>query len=78
MTSLFYPVNARSAGHWVRCTLLALRFAARLPRPRSASLCLQREIENDAVRWLDLHCHLNALYQRIHHQGRPGGPRSVQ
>lgn len=78
MTRLFYPVSARVAGHWVRCTLLALRFSARLPRPRSASLCLQREIENNAVRWLDLHCHLNAIYRHSHHQGRPGGPRSVQ
>lgn len=31
MTRRFYPVSARLAGHWVRCTLLTLRFAARLP-----------------------------------------------
>ena len=44
----------------------------------NASSFLLRKTEIGAVSWLDLHCHLNAIYLYSHHQGRVGGPRSLQ
>lgn len=62
----FYPVSSRAAGHGVRCTLLALRLSARTsPPPEAISHRTSRFIEHStaciAVRWLDTHCHLNAI-----------------
>ncbi|MNF79889.1 hypothetical protein D3C85_851010 [compost metagenome] len=79
MKPLFYSISIRTAGHGVRCTLLALRQSALLPLPAANTNQYQpRKSAVDAVRWLDLHCHLNALYRRPHHQGSPSGPRSLQ
>ena len=79
MATLFYPISTRAVGHGVRSTLLALRLSATQRLPPSKSNCYHiRKSEIDAVRWLDLHCHLTALYRRSHHQGRTGGPRSLQ
>jgi hypothetical protein len=56
----FHPISPRAAGHGVRCTLLTLRLSAALP-VTSSNIQLIRKFERDAVRWLDLHCHLNAI-----------------
>lgn len=65
-TASFFPISARCAGHGVRCTLLALRLSAQLPLPApNANSYHVRKYAIEAVRWLDLHCHLNA----IHHRG---------
>lgn len=79
MKPLFHSINNRTAGHGVRCTLLALRLSAQLSLPgANSSSYIQRKVEIGAVRWLDLHCHLNELYRRSHHQGRASAPRSLQ
>jgi hypothetical protein len=56
----FCSIPPRMAGHKVRCTLLTLRLSAQLPATSSNNLFF-RKSELDAVRWLDLHCHLNAI-----------------
>lgn len=63
--ALFFPISARHAGHGVRCTLLALRHSALLSLPSiNTNQYHPRKSAVDAVRWLDLHCHLNAIYHR--------------
>ncbi|WP_421218208.1 hypothetical protein [Aeromonas enteropelogenes] len=57
----FYPVSPRTAGHGVRCTLLALRLSAQQLTPAHHNYEPVRRGQRDAVRWLDTHCHLNAI-----------------
>ncbi len=59
---VFYHISPRVAAHGVRSTLLALRLSAmqRCPAPNS-NYYHPRKCEIEAVRWLDLHCHLNAI-----------------
>ena len=65
----FFPISSRTAGHGVRCTLLALRLSAQLRLPSSNSNYYPlRKNERDAVRWLDLNCHLNAIAHRRSHR----------
>lgn len=68
MTPLFYPISARAAGHQVRRTLLELRWSAAMPcYSKRSNYYLAHQLDIEAVRWLDLHCHLNAL---VHYRSR--------
>ncbi|HDN9511148.1 hypothetical protein ONZ60_07415 [Aeromonas salmonicida] len=58
----FYPISPRAACHGVRCTLLTLRLSAWAPIPSTrAHSYVERQYARAAVRWFDIHCHLNAI-----------------
>ncbi len=59
---VFHPISPRAAGHGVRYALLVLRLSAWAPLPSERAHCyIERKNARAAVRWIDTHCHLNAI-----------------